>query len=325
MQRIELDAVRGGTERPGIPDAIFSMPAGMAIRYDQPAADISDYITGYHVYATRRGAAEDQVDWFLPGTANARFIFEADPIEIMIGRRRFSPLPQASLFGPTSHALRATTHGGLMVGFGISALGWARLMRRSAGDLHNRIGPLALAIGERLADQLVDQLADVLAQPDGEHLVKPLLDEMLRSLLTVPHHDEPAIRELINLLALDGPTDIAVITERMRVSAHTLRRISVRYFGLSPKLLLRRARFLRSFMRMISNDRYDYALIDPSYHDVPHFLRDANTFLGMTPRRFLTMNTPFLHASVAARAAVLGSATQALHDFDLARGLTRPD
>ncbi len=59
-------------------------------------------------------------------------------------------------------------------------------------------------------------------------------------MLQVPHRDEPAIRALIALLAIDGSVDIATITDRMNLSGHTLRRISVRYFGLSPKLLLMR-------------------------------------------------------------------------------------
>ena len=318
MPKFDLDAIRGGTEKPGIPDAVFAMPPGMTIRYDQPADDIRDFITGYHVYGLRNVAPAGQVDWFLPATANVRVAFAADPIEVRIGRRVFNPLPQASLFGPTSHALRATTHGGLMIGFGISALGWARLTRDSAGAVHNRIVPLGQAWGGGFADRLVE----LLSQTDGEHLVKPLLDELLRPMLRVPHRDEPAIRALIALLAIDGPVDIATISDRMNLSGHTLRRISVRYFGLSPKLLLMRARFLRSFMRMIAQGQgYDGLLIDPSYCDVSHFLRDANRFLGMTPRRFLAMNTPFLRASVQARAAVLGTPTQALHAFDWAHGL----
>ncbi|HEX8389082.1 MAG TPA: AraC family transcriptional regulator, partial [Sphingomonas sp.] len=82
------------------------------------------------------------------------------------------------------------------------------------------------------------------------------------------------------------------------------------------KLLLRRARFLRSFMRIFrAEDDPGYTRIDRSYFDVSHFLRDADRFLGMTPRRFSKLSTPFLDGSVRARAAVLGHATQALHDI----------
>ena len=48
-------------------------------------------------------------------------------------------------------------------------------------------------------------------------------------------------------------------------------------------------------------------------HDASHFLRDADRFLGTTPRRFLVHSTALLEASVRARAAALGAATCALH------------
>ena len=98
------------------------------------------------------------------------------------------------------------------------------------------------------------------------------------------------------------------------ISPDTLRRLAVRHFGFTPKMLLRRARFLRSFVQLfVSGNPTDVTAIDPSYHDMPHFLRDANTFLGTTPRRFMQLANPFLTASVRARAAVLGAPTQALH------------
>jgi hypothetical protein len=56
-----------------------------------------------------------------------------------------------------------------------------------------------------------------------------------------------------------------------------------------------------------------YDLIDSSYYDSSHFLRDANTFLGTTPRRFMAQGTTFMIASLIARAAAIGPATQALH------------
>ncbi len=85
-------------------------------------------------------------------------------------------------------------------------------------------------------------------------------------------------------------------------------------------------------MRMIAQGQgYDGLLIDPSYCDVSHFLRDANRFLGMTPRRFSAMNTPFLRASVQARAAwcwaapTSGAACVRLGAWSRGRQLTRGD
>lgn len=308
---------RQRAEKPDLAGSL-TLPPGMTVQYEQPGADLIDHITGYHVYGAEGPAAMNQVDWFLPGTANIRVTQNAGPIEISIGRRTFSPLPEASLFGPTSRAIRAQTNGGVMVGIGISALGWARLSRRSAEDFHNRIVPLSEAMGQEFADRLVAILSESAVSPT----VKPQLDELLRPMLNLAHSDEPMIREFAALLMVEGVIDVAVAARRLGISTHSLRRIATRYFGLVPKVLLMRARFLRSLIKfMTSKDRRDYSVIDSSYHDASHFLRDSNTFLGMTPRRFLSLQRPFLDASIHMRAAVLGSATQALHDFNLAREL----
>ncbi|RZM31180.1 MAG: hypothetical protein EOP67_34355 [Sphingomonas sp.] len=293
------------------------MPPGMAIRYDRPAAEIADYITGYHVY--RSGAPTDgegQVDWFLPATANVRIAIDAGPIAVSIGRRTYDPLPIASLFGPTSQALKATTHGGVMIGFGISALGWARLVRRPAGDFRNRIVPLEDALGRAFTNRLVTALQTAAA--DAE--VAPILDALLIERLGAPHSDAPAIRRLMAVLATDGPADMASAAARLDMPSHAMRRLSVRHFGFPPKMLLMRARFLRSLVRlMAAGDTADYSSIDKSYFDASHFLRDSGTFLGMTPRRFMALTKPFLEASLRARNAVLGSPTQALHDIETAQ------
>lgn len=292
------------------------LPPGMIVRYEQPGVELIDHITGYHVYGASGAAAMNQIDWFLPGTANIRVTLNAGPIEIGIGRRIFSPLPEASLFGPTSRAIRATTNGGVMIGIGVSALGWARLSRRSAEDFHNRVVPLSEAMGDGFSNRLTQELRG----SEGGPMVKPLLDALLLPLLGLAHPDEPLIREFAALLMVEGVIDVAIVARRLGISTHSLRRIATRYFGFVPKVLLMRARFLRSLIKlMTSTNRRDYSAIDPSYHDASHFLRDAKAFLGMTPRRFLSLERPFLDASIHERAAVLGSATQALHDFDLAR------
>ena len=56
----------------------------------------------------------------------------------------------------------------------------------------------------------------------------------------------------------------------------------------------------------------DYSLRSHSYFDVSHFLRDADEFLGTTPRRFMARQTPYLRYLLRARTAVFGAPTQAL-------------
>lgn len=309
----------GGTETPGVPGRVFAMPPGLSIRYDAPAAGIADSITGYHVYAA--ASSEERVDWFLPGTANIRVALDSGPVDLTIRRRTYAPLPAVSLFGPTSQAMRAVTRGGTVIGIGVSALGWARLFPHPASDYRDRIVPLADALGPALATEL----GDTLAATDREHLVKPALDAFFARRLGPPHPDAPHIRQLIALILDERIDALASVAAEMGLPTHTLRRLASRHFGFPPKLLLLRARFLRSFTRMLrSGEILDYSTAGSSYFDASHFLRDARAFLGTTPRRFMTRPTTFLQASLRARDAVLGAPTQALHDVERSRPSTPP-
>ena len=300
--------IAGGTNSPAIPQSIFAMPPGLRIRYEQPAAALGEFFTGYHVYVS--DSDMPRVDWFLPATANLRITFDAGPIDVRIGNHRFGPLPQATIFGPTSRALEATTHGGIMIGVGISALGWARLARRPAFDIHNRVVPAAQILPAPFLAALIDAL-------DGAQdiAIAPILDAHFATILGEPHRDEDVIRGLSAVTVDDTDHDIATAAAMVGVPSARLRRVALRHFGLTPKLLFRRARFLWSYLQIVAGgDIEDYDAIDPTYFDASHFLRDAQTFLGTTPRRFAALPSDFLHGSLRARQAVLGAATQALHD-----------
>lgn len=281
------------------------------VRYDAPAVDIEEAITGYHIYARLNGVVENQVDWFLPGTANVRIAIDAGPLLVKVGSQNFR-LSQASLFGPTSHAMRGVSNGGYLIGFGISAVGWARLGLRAASGFLDRIVPLDDLLGRDIETTLIEQLS----ASDRDVGVKPLLDAILRPLVSRRHPDEPLIFAVSRLVLDNAHVSVELAAAELGMSQRTLRRITTRYFGMTPKLLLSRARFLRSFLAVIADERNGYDAIKPAYHDVPHFLRDARRFLGMTPLQFHLLRTPVLDASLRIRSSILGSPTQALHRIE---------
>lgn len=303
-----VDHVRGGTNSPAVPIEAFAMPPGMRMRYDLPDPALAEFVTGYAIYTNVDRAP--MINWYLPAPAMISVLVDAGPLDVSIGNHRFGPLDRASLYGPTSRAFRTETHGGIAVGIGLSALGWARMTVRSAGDFHNRVVPLAGVAGPAISTRLADGL-DLL---DDDAKIKPLLDSILPSLFRRPHPREDLIRAFGALTVTDGVIEMKDVADRLDIPTHELRRMATRYFGMPPKLLLRRARFLRSFIRLITDAGLnDYSKIDSSYFDASHFLRDAGTFLGTTPRRFVASETVFLKASLRARAAVIGAPTQALH------------
>ncbi|KQN81302.1 helix-turn-helix domain-containing protein [Sphingomonas sp. Leaf62] len=305
-----MRTVVGGTETPDIPPALFAMPPGMAIRYERPDPALADYTTGYHLYAASGPASIGMENWFLPGTANVRVTLDAGPIAVSIGRRIFNPMPQASLCGPSSHALHTLTNGGIMIGFGVSALGWSRFFAEGADRYADRIEPLDDVASPGFADRLVATLSAV----EDEHGVKAALDRFLLAEIGPPSPDEALIRRIALLVVDDAPGGLAQAAREWDISPEALRRICRRHFGFLPKTLLIRSRFLRSLIPLIeSRGEIDYSSIDPAYFSASHFLRDSHAVLGTTPRRFLHEQIDFLVASLRARAAVLGTATQALH------------
>lgn len=314
--------IRGGTNSSGVPATAFAMPPGMRMRYDMPDASLADYVTGYAIYAADDCAP--MVNWYLPAPAMLSIVVDAGRIDVSIGNHRFGPLERVSLYGPTSRAFRTVTTGGIAVGIGLSALGWARMIGRPAADYHNRIAPLGSILGPQIAERFTTGL-DAL---DDDAMIKPLLDSVLAPLFTKRHPHEDMIRAFTTLMVTDGVIEMKDVADRLEIPTHELRRMATRHFGMPPKLLLRRSRFLRSFIGLIRADGLgDYSKIDSSYFDASHFLRDATTFLGTTPRRFVSAETVYLKASLRARAAVIGAPTQALHGVErkVTSAAPRPD
>lgn len=288
------------------------MPAGTRVRYFAPAPALAPFATGYNCYGAV--AEAPRADPFLPMMAMVNVLIDAGPVAVTIGRHRFDPVPQVALYGSMTRPIHAQTRGGLMIGAGISPLGWGRLAsRRSAADFHNRVVPVGAMFGTGWGERLAAALAG--AGTDME--IPAILDRHLAPLFGTPHPQEALIAAFGAIVVEDGAPDIATAAERLGISTAALRRLSLRFFGLPPKPLLRRARFLRSFLRETGLDGAGRTgEIDKSYFDRSHYLRDANDFLGTTPRRFLSAPADFLRGSAVARLRTLGIPFQALQHVD---------
>lgn len=284
------------------------MPPGTRVRFFAPDPAIAEAVTGYNAYACI--SPQPRVDLFLPTQMLITILIDAGEVTAQIGPHRFSPMPRVALHGALTRPLHATTRGGIMFGIGLSAVGWARIGQRPAADLHNRIVPLGAILGDGTGERLVAGLAA--AQDDTA--VKAAMDSVLVPLLRQPHPAEPLIAAFARIVTSDGNPTITAAAATLGISSPALRGLALRYFGLPPKVLLRRARFLRSFLRQTGLDGAGrVGEIDPSYFDLAHYLRDSHDFLQATPRRFLEQPVEFLLGSIAARAATLGAPAQVLH------------
>lgn len=285
-----------------------------------PAPHLSRYITAYDAYEARLAPGEQGSDVFPPAWAAIRFCSRSTSWGVKIGGRLFDPGPSDALFGPTSRAGYSRYEAGRMVGAGLTPLGWARFIGRDASRFADRVTPLGELWPER-AGRLRAAL-------ETAHDPAAAFDEFFTDLLARTEPEEEAVGRLLPLLLDPGVLGIGDLAERMGMPQRALSRVSTTHFGFTPKLLLRRARFMRALILMLQVERGGWKdlVVAAGYHDQSHFVRDCRQFLDMSMSAFVKRPKPLFETSLRLRAAVLGTPAQALHPLGEggdADGLTR--
>lgn len=297
------------------PAAIRPLPPWPDVPRDRLSVDffvaapaLQPFITGYNVYGVF-GPDAGKRELYFPGWTTIRFSFPQSPWRVRYGRGAVETVMPAAVFGPSASDLETdSVLAGISVGFVVTPLGMARLLPVAADRLAGRLTPLGALWAD--ADALLDQIA---ALPDAASL-PGFLDAMLLARLGPPHRDAPLVAELARLLVDQHDIETPRICAHLGCSPATLRRLSRRHFGFAPKLLLRRSRFLKSLFAIIGQDQGRWAqLIDASYTDQSHFIRDCREFLNCTPGEFLRRERPMTMLSLKRRAEVLGAPLVALH------------
>jgi methylphosphotriester-DNA--protein-cysteine methyltransferase len=287
------------------PSAIGARPGAPEMRFYLPAEGLRPLVTSYYFLES----AEPLVDFTHPEWANIRFALNGEwRFEDDQGRETIEP-PRAVLFGPTDRARRFATDGGLVLGVGLTPLGWLTLIGSDASELANRtvpldrqLGPSGTAIRSRLIEVRTD--AERIAILDAILEARPASQSAYRGL---------AVR--VQQALLSGAVDQVVdLAEQLGIEQRTLHRVCTTVFGFPPVRLLRRQRFLRTLSKV--RDRLDQPLgelIDPGYYDQAHFNRDFKACMGMTPLAYFRLPREALRRAAEERHRVLGAPVQGLH------------
>ena len=284
----------------------------VAVRFFLPSPELRPYVSTY--YLTEVSVPEGQAvrDWLHPEWANLRFA-RNDGWEAAIGDEPLRPAPQFIATGPTSQAALFVTGPMRAWGIGLLPLGWARLLRANAADYADRF--VDGAADPNFADfaTLLNRIFGVAPDPAGE---AERIDAFMLALLAQrpPSEDEPKIRAAHAVLLDSEIGAVGELAERLAISPRSLERLSLKAFGFSPKLLLRRQRFLRSLAQFMLDPSLTWiSTLDFHYVDQAHFVRDFRRFMGMSPSKYASLDHPVMRAAARARAAAMGEAVQALH------------
>jgi AraC-like DNA-binding protein len=255
----------------------------LTVQSRQPDPQLRPFVRSYVQRETKR----DDEETVEPVVARLGTMLEfqfARPYEIPIyGSEQILLSPCIAVIGPITHrrvrlVIRDDVRAlailfqpqGFRALFGIPTT----LVTDVGVDASGLLGGKVIELYERLAN----------TAPFNER-VKCLDDFLLKRLITSKPLDE--IHRALNRLIMPGPPmRIADIALHAGVAVRQLERKSLEYTGLSPKTLVRIARFQQVLkMKSASSRTWVEVAHSLEYHDQMHMIRDFRTFAGDAPIR----------------------------------------
>lgn len=270
----------------------------------RPAAELAGLIDSYYVVRTSQTVS----DHYLASPGNIR-LGSGEWILTVDGEWVPTPLKTA-LFGPTDRSAVFGSKGpGVMLGAGLTPLGWAQLLDVPARAMSNKVDELSNFVGQADADRLFDTVAPA---TNDDAAIGAALDAWLIARARSRPAADPRIAA-VHAVLLDIPEDVAAFAAAAGVSERTLQRICDQAFGFSPKALLRQKRFLRTLERVRGVlDRPLSGLIDDGYFDQAHFNRDFRQYMGMSPTAYFDSPREIMRRAAETRRALNAPGMQGL-------------
>ncbi len=204
-------------------------------------------------------------------------------------------------FGQHSKFMALSCTGDIMSsGFGLRAGAWHALTGRSSVDVVDRIERNDV-FGIQ-SDDFRDILTDKY-EPEQWNLA---LEEALRRYIAKHNPDPPdPISVEFELAAFADPTQsLSEFAESMNISLRKLERVVKRDFGLTPRLVMRRARALdlASSLCGVADEEEEQEII-LRYFDQSHLIREFASFFGVTPHKFRAEPRPLMTIAMEQRQA----------------------
>jgi AraC-like DNA-binding protein len=279
------------------------------VRFYPPPPVLRRYFTSFYVAEWAVPDGEQITDYLLPEWANLRFHSGGLPMAETLSGERMEPTA-FPVTGPSTKTLRFTIGSSRMWGIGLLPLGWAKFIRANAATYANAavdgFSDPAFASFVPLAHTLFGD------RPDEEAELGRICQYFLARI------DEPVEedRRIVAIHAALIDPDVSTVGDlvaKLGASQRTVERTCHRAFGFSPKLLLRRQRFMRSLSDFMLDPTLKWiGAIDGHYHDQAQFVRDFRQFIGMSPRQYAALPKPLIAAIMRERARIAGSAVQTL-------------
>ena len=287
----------------------MALDVAVRVRFCLPPEDLQRYFTTFYAAEIDPAGAERIGDTLHPEWANLRFFSGDAPDAAIEGHGTLSGAHFVAT-GPSSRCTHFTIGKTRFWGIGLLPLGWARFVGAPASAHANLLadgrhhGTFAHFLP--LAGQLFS------GQVDEESEFARIVS-YFRTLPAPAGMSEERIVAIHQAVIDPAISTVTQLVERVGASQRTIERTCQQAFGFSPKLLLRRQRFMRSLTQFMLNPSLKWiGALDGSYHDQAQFVRDFHEFMGMTPRDYAARPHPILETFMHERDRVRGAAVQTL-------------
>lgn len=207
----------------------------------------------------------------------------------------------AILFGPNSKGFSVKVQGSfVVVGVALRASGWAALFEAKADSFADDMFTLEDIWGDCVEKLCRDLLS---GSPDDETIVAGIENCVRERLSTLGNYAIDTAMAKFETMARDDSTmRVADAADQLGVSGRALERRCTATFGLTPKAILRRSRFLdmAAAVRGISDPGAEERAA-LRFSDQSHLNREFRHFIGLTPGQFEKAQTPLLNAVLKLR------------------------
>lgn len=264
-----------------------------------PAPKLLPFLRRYYIFAATLPEAFELEDFLLADNAFVRVLIEGNWAWWDDGR--WIDLTGPLLFGANSRAMKVRVRGPFSVAsFAIRPSAWTSLFEVPATDFADRIVPLAEAWGEEAANALGRR---VVASDDDQACVSAMEAAVLEQLERVGRNQvDPVLASFESIARNDSTIRVEDAAQLLGLSPRQLERRCLAGFGLSPKSVLQRCRFLdmaASIRGQSTSDEAELAAL--RFFDQSHLNREFRRYTGMTPGAFQRAVTPLFDASLQLR------------------------
>jgi AraC-like DNA-binding protein len=264
-----------------------------------PHEDLAPYIRRHYIFEAELPDGAVIEDSLLSETAFIRVLTRGS-WSALSESGEWEDFGPVLLFGGNGRPMRVRIKGAFtVVNFAIRPSGWKALFGQSAQPFADKITPLADVWGAT-----ADKLHAALVASKSDKASVAALESAIRAQLDARkiNRTDDQMAEFESIARIDSTTKVQDASDRLGMSSRQLERRCLASFGIGPKTVLRRSRFLdmATALRGFSTPSEE-ELATLRYFDESHLNREFWRFAGMPPGAFTKAISPLLTLGLSLR------------------------